>query len=78
MQLNVNDSTKDAASAALAEGNLSDHDVYEIEYELVHKPVLVPESDLSGKEVGPGEEAVVALKCFGRAGWYVYSRLLVK
>lgn len=62
------------ASTALAEGNLSLIETYETEFELVHKPVLVLDTDLSGKEIQPGGEAVVTLKCFGKAGWYVCYR----
>lgn len=42
---------------------------YEAEHCLVHRPVFSWEPEKHRKEIPPGKESVVSVKCFGRTGW---------
>ncbi|KAI5122948.1 hypothetical protein M0805_006829 [Coniferiporia weirii] len=66
--LSFDDSAQTYFEQALNEGDLNAFETYETEYNLVHRPVFSYEPDMSRKEILPGKECTISVKCFGRAG----------
>ncbi|KAG5220467.1 hypercellular protein [Salix suchowensis] len=72
LRLAFEDSTMAAAQQALTEGGMSIFETYETEYELLHNP-LFTWSSKSIINIPPNKKHVLAVDCFGKGGWYVYS-----
>lgn len=70
IDLTFDDSTKTDAQRALEDDSLSAYETYEMEHSLIHHPVFSWERDKNFKELAPGEETVITIKCLGRSGWY--------
>ena len=69
VHLTFEDSTIIPAQQALAEGDLSEFDTYETEYDLLHNPTFRWESKRVDRNIAPGEKTVVTVNCFGKVGW---------
>lgn len=69
LRLSFDDSTIAPAQQALADGELSVFDTYEMEYDLIHKPTFSWKSQKDFKEIAPGQKTVVTVVCFGKVGW---------
>ena len=70
VELTFEDSTRTYLEQALND-DLDAFDMYETEYSLVRKPVFSWEPDKNRKDIPPGKESVILLRCFGKAGWLV-------
>ncbi|TFK54866.1 hypothetical protein OE88DRAFT_1653405 [Heliocybe sulcata] len=68
VRLTFEDSTMAPAQQALSEGGLSVFDVYETEYDLLHRPVFSWSDQKQVKEIAPGAKAVLIVSCFGKVG----------
>ena len=69
LEMSFDDSSKSYYSQLLSDEELSAFEKYEAEYTLVHRPVFSPVSS-TRRTVEPGNECVLAVKCFGKADWY--------
>ncbi|EJD06035.1 Trs120-domain-containing protein [Fomitiporia mediterranea MF3/22] len=67
LDLSFEDSTKAQLEQLLNE-DLNAFDTYETEYSLVQRPVFSWEPDKTRKDIPPGKESVILVKCFGKAG----------
>ncbi|KIJ44069.1 hypothetical protein M422DRAFT_252562 [Sphaerobolus stellatus SS14] len=70
------DSTMAPAQQALTDGELSVFEMYETEYELLHRPMFRWDPDNEPKSVPPGRKAVLTIVCSGKIGWQVTLRIL--
>lgn len=68
VELAFEDSTRPYLEQAM-NGDLDAFDMYETEYSLVRRPVFSWEPDKNRKDIPPGKESVILVKCFGRPGW---------
>lgn len=66
VKLTFDDSTARAARTALA-GDLSPAEAYEIEWDLLHRPVF--EWQTAEVFIAPGAKHVLSVRCFGKVGW---------
>ena len=71
LELTFEDSTKGYAEEILADEEASDAEKYEVEYSLVNRPVFSWSQENCWKEIAPGKESVIDVRCFGKAGWSV-------
>ncbi|KAG9008552.1 hypothetical protein FRB93_006471 [Tulasnella sp. JGI-2019a] len=67
LKLTFDDSTVPIAQHALAEGELSDEEVYETEYDLIHRPVFTWDGGHDHR-IEPGRNYGVGVTCLGKAG----------
>lgn len=68
LDLTFEDSTKAYLEQTMNE-DLNAFDMYETEYSLVQRPVFSWEPDKNRRDIAPGKESAILVKCFGRAGW---------
>ncbi|KZT26443.1 hypothetical protein NEOLEDRAFT_1062821 [Neolentinus lepideus HHB14362 ss-1] len=68
VRLTFEDSTIAPAQQALAEGELSVFEMYETEYDLLHRPVFSWSDHKYVKEIAPGAKTVLTVSCFGKVG----------
>lgn len=77
IKLSFDDSTMIPAQQALGDSDLPISEVYEIEHDLINRPVFSWDPTVK-YNVGPGKQAIVTVTCLGKVGWYVYPILCVK
>jgi hypothetical protein len=72
LKLSFDDSASRAAQAMLSEGELSSEQAYEIEWDIVNRPVFSwnAEGDMS---IPPGGRTTITVTCLGKAGWSVVA-----
>jgi hypothetical protein len=72
-KMTFDDSTMLPAQQALADGDISISEAYEIEYDLLHKPVFTWKQEVDEGQfvIEPGMKKVVVVNCLGKAAWYV-------
>ena len=76
LRLAFEDSTIAPAQQALAEGEMSVYDTYEMEYELLHRPLFAWDND-DEKSISPGGKTILSVSCLGKVGWYVPGACLL-
>ena len=71
LKLSFDDSATRAAQALLSEGELSSEQAYEIEWDIVNRPVFYwnVEGDMS---IPPGGRTTVTVTCLGKVGWLAH------
>lgn len=71
IRLAFSDDASEAAKQALADGELLPQDVHEIEYDLVHQPVLAqvdPQPQAGAVQIEPGASITVPVRVRGKVG----------
>lgn len=63
------DSTVEQAGQVLDEGDLSVFETYEVEYELIQRPVFKWDPSTEPKSIAPGKTAVLTITCTGKMNW---------
>lgn len=68
VKLSFEDSASRAAAAVLSEGELSGERAYELEWDMINRPVFTwsGETDVS---IPPGQRATLSITCLGKVGW---------
>lgn len=69
LKLTFEDSTIAPVRQILTEGDLSVSERYEIEYDLLRRPVFNWRSREEPSGVKPGQKAVLTVACLGKVGW---------
>lgn len=69
IHLAFDDSTIAPAQQALTEGEMSVSEVYETEYDLIHRPVFTWNGGHEAYKIESGEKAIITISCFGKVGW---------
>ena len=69
LRLSFEDSVRQTTEPLLSENNLSAHATYEVEYDLVHKPVLSWASRDDKVYIPPGKDLTITVTCYGKPNW---------
>jgi hypothetical protein len=59
------------AQLALAEGELGTEGQYEVEWDVINRPVFSWEGEGGDVKIPPGGSYTVTVRCLGKVGWYV-------
>lgn len=68
LRLLFDDSTIQPAQQTLQEGSLSTFDTYEMEYDLIQRPLFSWNQD-EVHPLKPGERLTLNVQCLGKVGW---------
>jgi hypothetical protein len=69
LKLTFEDSTVAPVRQILADGDLSISERYEIEYDLLRRPVFHWRSREEPNNIKPGQKVVLNIGCLGKVGW---------
>jgi hypothetical protein len=75
LKLSFDDSTIRAAQVVLNDGDLSAEGQYEVEWDVLHRPVFTWDGGAGGVDIPPGGRYTVSVNCLGKVGWYVSAFL---
>jgi hypothetical protein len=66
------DSTTRTAQQLIAEGEVTPEQAYELEWDVLKRPVFSWEKEAEGNVgVVPGGRTTLVVKCLGKVGWWV-------
>lgn len=76
LKLSFDDSATRAAQAILSEGELTSEQAYELEWDIVNRPVFSWKAD-EDMSILPGGRMTVTVTCLGKVGWSVDSLVYI-
>jgi len=68
VKLSFDDSTARVAQLAISEGDLSPEEAYELEWDMMNRPVFSRENE-GETSITPGGRGTLFIRCLGKVGW---------
>jgi len=74
VKVTFEDSTTREAQAVIAEGELTPEQAFEIEGDMLNRPVFVWEDGVAGANcsIASGGRRTLTIRCLGKIGWWVF------